>query len=297
MAVLARKGILILSKDGHRSSGLYRKIVELLARFGYASIREVMYGWSLNLTSAVDRLRYLEKAGLIGRFPSHTVPASFFCLTPVGRQMARHFGISEEVAGFVPSKYQLVSHHLFIIKVHLGLRKLLGDRLLGWTSERTLKAEQEAQAAVGNGKRVLDGELFLNVNKTRYKAHEGGKMTPLGEPTLEKWRCGIEVELSLKSPERYKKQFKDLASRVYDGLLKEQHYRMVVFFYTTPTLRDCLARHLKSGRYTLGDCVFYLVQIDEFLERLGEASVERIIDSTGIQVSALDMGEIKVVTQ
>jgi len=294
------KGGLILVKEGVRHSEVYREVLELLGRFGYASIDEVRYGLDLDQTKAWNRLWYLEHIGLIEQFKSHSVPASFYCLTPKGRQAARHFKVSDEVSAFTPCAYQPVSqqHHRSIIKVHLGLRKLLGDRFLGWTTERTLKAEQEARMALGNGKRILDGELFLNVKKTRYKAIGRGEMTPTGEFSFEKWRCGIEVELSLKSPERYRKQFKDLAGRVYDSLSKEQYYPMLIFFYTTPTLRDCLASHLKSGRYAFGDCVFYLAQIDEFLERLSEAPAEKFVGSQTKILTTSEISEVKwVVTQ
>src|SRR5438105_10477508 len=81
MGSLNVKGTAILSKDGHRHSQVYRGVMELLARFGYASIEEVRYGFHLNLQQAFNRLTYLEKAGLIKRFDSRTRPESFFCLT------------------------------------------------------------------------------------------------------------------------------------------------------------------------------------------------------------------------
>jgi hypothetical protein len=289
------KGSLILSKSWHKHIGVYRGILELLARFGYVSVREVMYGFQLSLTSALHRLSYLEKINLIHWFPSHTVPVTFYCLTNKGRQAIQRFNISDDLFHFTPSRYQFATqeHHRSTIRVYLALRKFLGDRFLGWTTEQRLKAE----GGTNREKRILDGELFLNVQKTRYKAQGEGEMAQVGEPTLEKWRCGIEVELSLKSPERYRKQFRDLAGQVYSLFDKQQLYPMVVFFYSSPTLHDRLAGHLRSGQYDFGNCVFYLIQIDEFLEKLGGTVIERIICSSSFHISSLEMGEIKVVVR
>ena len=288
-------GEFILSDEGVKYYRAYRVILELLARFAYASIREFMYAGPLTLRSAIRRLTYLEEAGLIQTFDSQTFPKSFYCLTPRGRKAVKNFAISDELSPFVPWHYQLVSqqHHRSIIKVYLGLQKLLGDRFLGWTTEQRLKAEGGANRE----KRILDGELFLNVEKTRLKSGEGGEMTPLGEPALKKWRCGVEVELSLKSPERYKDQFRDLVPQVYDSWGKVQHYPMIVFFYTTPTIHDALAKQLKSGLHNFGNCVFYLAQLDEFLERLGEAPVEKFIGAQSKIMTASVIGEARTVTK
>ena len=197
------KGSLILSQGRHKHSGVYREIMGLMSRFGYVSVREVMYGFQLNLGSALHRLSYLEKIKLIQWFPSLTIPVTFYCLTPQGRQAVRRFNISDELTHFIPSQYQPIAqeHHRAIIRVYLALQRLLGPRFLGWTTEQRLKAE----GGINKEKRILDGELFLNVRKIALQGpRETRNMTPLGEPALEKWRCGIEVELSLKSPERYK---------------------------------------------------------------------------------------------
>jgi hypothetical protein len=292
---VGNKGSLILSEGGHKHCGVYRGVLGLMSRFGYVSVREVMYGFQLNLDSALHRLSYLEKIKLIQWFPSLTIPVTFYCLTSQGRQAVRRFNVSDDLTHFIPSQYQPIAqeHHRAIIRVYLALQRLLGPRFLGWTTEQRLKAE----GGINKEKRILDGELFLNVRKTLYKAQGTGEMVGVGDSTFEKWRCGIEVELSLKSPERYIRQFKDLTPQVYDSWDKVQHYPMLIFFYSTPTLHDALAKQLKSGLHNFGGCVFFLIQIDEFLKRLGNTSVEKFIGSQNKTVTASEMAEARMVTQ
>jgi hypothetical protein len=142
----------------------------------------------------------------------------------------------------------------------------------------------------------MDGELFLDVEKTRYKEDGAGGLEKTGEPpSRAQWRCGVEVELSLKSPERYFKQFWDLASRVYNSVDDRQHYHMILFFYSTTTIHDRLAGHLRSNRYEFGKCAFGLVRLDEFLEKKGDAMAERFIGTDSIQIPMSEMSRIKVI--
>ena len=53
MSVLSVKGHRILAGLGHRNSSTYRSIMEMLARFGYGSIREVMYDQKISLRTAI----------------------------------------------------------------------------------------------------------------------------------------------------------------------------------------------------------------------------------------------------
>src|SRR5438067_436584 len=101
--------------------------MEILARFGYASIEEFRYGFNLPLQSAVHRLWYLEKAALIKRFDSRTRPGSFYYLSSEGREAVKAFQISDELVSFYPSDYKLANndHHRSIIKVFLALKEML----------------------------------------------------------------------------------------------------------------------------------------------------------------------------
>jgi hypothetical protein len=300
MQVLERQRTMILLEDGVKHGEIYRGVLELLARFGYVSIRELMYGWGLEVIPAADRLKYLRRTGLITRFPSLTVPTSFYCLTPKGRSAVQQFGISDELSFFTPGRYQLVyqEHHRSIIRVFLALRRVFGSRFLGWASERTLRAEEGARQEMSGGqKRVLDGEFFADIEKARFKVGVDGGLEPSGEAVREQWRCGLEVEISLKSPERYRKQFKELAHRVYDSLSGHQHYAMVMFFYNTRTLHDRLARHFKSGHYNFGSCIFYLAQIEEFLADPEHAVIEKFVGTESKTIVSSQMTQVRVVAK
>src|SRR5579863_4805861 len=113
MPVLDSKGVMILSQDSHKHSAVYRGILEMLARFGYCSGQEIMYGFDLDYKRSENRLAYLQKLGLIRGFPSGTVPPKFYCLTTHGRQAVTAFRISDENHRFFPSDYRLVEsdHH------------------------------------------------------------------------------------------------------------------------------------------------------------------------------------------
>jgi hypothetical protein len=70
---------------------------------------------------------------------------------------------------------------------------------------------------------------------------------------------------------------KDLADLVYNLLDKKRVYNLVIFFYSTRTIRDHLVREIQSERHTVGNCLFYVIQIDQFLQKRGEASVENLL--------------------
>ena len=88
MNEMERRGVFLLSECGGGKPSLYRGIVELVSRFGFISVEEVMYGFDLPAPKAMDRLKYLTKVGLLERFPSFTNHRSFYCLTPFGARMA-----------------------------------------------------------------------------------------------------------------------------------------------------------------------------------------------------------------
>jgi hypothetical protein len=282
---------MIFMKDRYLHSYIYRGIMELLARFGYVSIREVEYGFRLSLTKAVDRLHYLETQGFIQRFPSHTIPPSFFCLTSSGRQAVQGFNISEELISFYPRQYRLASqqHQRAIINSYLALKNALGSSFIGWISESNLKGEV--------ARRILDGELHLKVRKTLYTASPQGDYVPAldKDPDIEDWCCGVEVEISLKSPARYKKQFKGLAHQYYNWSGKEKHYPMYLFIYGTQTIHDRLLKELNNHEFD--KCFFLFVQIDELIAKQGDAILERWIGKSHITLPASDMTKVNVVVE
>jgi len=253
-----------------------REVLECLARFGYVSVEEIAYGCRITRASAQRQLKHLEKAELIHSFPSQTVPAQFQCLTAQGRQKVVELGLSDELSPFMPSRYQWVEqhHHRTISKVYFGLRHLLGPNFLGWVSERILKGEAES---IGKSqvweKRVLDGELYFTVNLDEVEKDNDGTLKPTGQVFREPWRCGIEVELSIKSTERYRRQFMALAD-VVQG--EKSPLPMIVFFYATPGIRERLFRQITQvTRADFGACVFCLAPVEEFLNGPGTCRLER----------------------
>jgi DNA-binding Lrp family transcriptional regulator len=254
-----------------------REVLGCLARFGYLSVEEVAYGCRTSRASAQRRLRRLEDAGLIRSFPSQTVPVEFQCLTTQGRQKVVELGLSDELSPFMPCRYQWVEqhHHRTIVKVYLALRHLLGPDFLGWVSERALKGEAEAAGKLSAWeKRVLDGELYLNVNIDEIEKDPSGLLKSTGQVFKESWRCGIEVELSIKSSDRYRKQFMALADIVQEG---KSPLSMIVFFHATPGIRERLLRQVAQVvRADFGACVFCFVSVGEFLCDPVSCRLERI---------------------
>ena len=106
MLVKEEKKRIILG-DGHMEYGsVYRGILELMGRFGYVSMDEVVYGYELSEQEARDRLKYLVRQGLIEPFSSLASPQYFYCLTNEGMFALRSYGISDEIHGFNPDSYR-----------------------------------------------------------------------------------------------------------------------------------------------------------------------------------------------
>jgi len=299
--IFTAAGYLILSRSGYKNSRVYQGIMEMLARFDYLSIEEVMYAFELPLMQAVHRLDYLEnRCGLIKRFSSHTRPKDFFYLTAGGRQVVRDFQISDYVSEFVPSSYAIAyqAHRRAIIKSYAALKILFGDKLLNWKNERQLQALEEYRQRQEYGhqhKRILDGECSLMIRQDRFTRDPDGNLQPLREEALwVEWRTGVEVELTAKSPRRYEDQFNELRHLVYDRWDKKQICNLVIFFYSTRTIHDHLVREIQSGRHDFGNCLFYVVPIDAFLKNPAEAAVEVYVGENSRTITGKDMGAVRV---
>lgn len=212
MPVLTQVGQDILKDGGQRNSEVYRGILRLLAQFGYASIEEVMYGFDLALQEAINRLTYLERSGFITRFISHVKPESFFYLTPLGRQAALNYRITDHLTEFHPSKYRLSmqSHHRLIVKAHLALKKVLKEDFQGWVSKNQLRSEGISGWEQGAKRRIFDGEFHMRIHKKRYNRDPETHSLTFIDSAEEVWRCALEMEIILKSIRRYEKQFLDL---------------------------------------------------------------------------------------
>lgn len=125
MNEMEKRGIFLLSEKWNGSQKVYRGILEILSRFGFVSIEEVMYGFDLTEQKAKDRLKYLVEVGLLQRFESFTKPRTFFCLSKLGFQMAEAHGVSDEIVSFGPALYNALNqrHDRMLTRIYLALRK------------------------------------------------------------------------------------------------------------------------------------------------------------------------------
>lgn len=269
---------------GGKHVGTYRSIMEMMAQFGYVSIREVMYELGIPLQKAIDRLRYLYFCGVVERFESETVPVHFYCLTKKGREEVERFGISEEIRPFQPAKdYNLIyqKHDRMLVKGWSCLKKVFGTDFIGFVSEKQLKMEN-----VGNGGRVMDGEFYLKVYKDGVNGNMDGKEIV--------WRCGLELERTLKSPSRYEEQFNSLSEQIFEDFFKESiRIPMILFLCGNPTVMDRLMREAKNHRFN--GCLLYFSLTDDFFEKYGECNVERWDGTSCVIVPAREMNRFSVV--
>jgi len=258
---------------------IYRLILELMARFGYVSVEEIIYGLGGQAQRICRRLDLLERAGFIKRFPSLTRPAEFFCLRAQGRRLCQLWGVSDTVADFVPSHYNalLQLHSRLIIKSYLGLRRLFGPDFQGWVSESTLRRE--------GGDRIFDGEFFVDM-----RLH----LQPAGEIMTERWRWGFELELSLKTPGQYEKQFDGLAWQVYDALRREQTIPALVFLCGSPPIFNRLLTHALRLPNEVGQCLFFFALAAEFFDRSADCPVVKVLRGQTTTIPAREMNAVKV---
>jgi hypothetical protein len=273
-----------------KHGGIYRGIMEIIARFGYISIREVMYLFDLPIQKAIDRLAYLYRSELVRKFESGTVPTHFYCLTQQGKLAIEWFHLCDEMRDFQPARdYNLIYQHhdRTLVRCYIALRKIFRNDLLGWVSETQLKKEY-----TGVGKRVMDGEFYLQVYKQQVKKEgAGGDYVNVGEAVGEKWKCGFELELTIKSQERYRKQFKALEDQIQktDGA---ENIKSLLFFYGSSAISDRLREQVL--KYHFGRCVFYFVSLDDFFVNLGESKVDRVIQDSKKEVLAKEINQLKV---
>ncbi len=297
MSKTMEKGQTILVRDLNENTKVYRWILELMSRFGYLSIDEIKYGFGLTPQVAIDRLKYLERAQFIQRFPSLTTPSTFFCLASQGRVVVKSHQLSDETHLFRPSDYRpfYQNHDRYLIRVYLALKKIFGENFQSWASERTLRQDSgvKKEEDLFQGRRVFDGEFGLMMHQTEFSRILAGQVKELGV-IRELWRCGLEVELSLKSPARYRKQFQSLASSVYDPLFKKQIIPLILFLYSTNTIYDRLVKHVQENSSSYGRCLCVFGQVDRFLNELGNAPLIQFLGSEVQEITAKELNHIHV---
>ncbi len=269
MLVKEEKKRIILG-DGHMEYGsVYRGILELMGRFGYVSMDEVVYGYELSEQEARDRLKYLVRQGLIEPFSSLASPQYFYCLTNEGMFALRSYGISDEIHGFNPDSYRPYhqKHDRTLVRIFCTLKKALGSDFQGWLSERSIR-KGESQKLILEAyreKRVLDGLFQMRVHKKKFTQDSQGELV-FQSSAVESWWCGLELELSIKSKVRYRKQFKALSECVYDRVNETQKIPLMLFFCGSSTIQDMLIKYQQEQGESFGKCIFIFCQVDRFLK-------------------------------
>ncbi len=238
---------MISSITAGKNAEVYRGILELAARFGYLSIEEVEYLFGCGRVTSMNRLDYLtNRAKLLQKFDSFTRPSNFYCLTHLGRELVRKLALSDEIIHFVPSDYRLFyqNHHRQLIQCYIAVRKVFGSRFIGWVSESQLKKEYTKT-------RVVDGEFYLRGDPEKFSSGDIVK-------------CWVELELSLKSPGRYRKQFSKLAEQVFDPFDKTQNIDRLYFLAGSLAIKERLKGY--SSRHDWGDCSIHFLWANEFFQ-------------------------------
>lgn len=279
MEEIKRRGLFLLCESGGEKAGLYRSILEMVSRFGFVSVEEVTYGFDLPLQKAKDRLKYLVKVGLLKRFESFTNPKTFFSLTSVGAQMVAAHAVSDEIVRFHPWQYNVLNqrHDRMLIRIYSSLEGIFHDNFKEWIGERTLRGNEDTSS------RVLDGLFQLQI----HKEFQGSNQTEL-------WWCGLELELTLKSAARYRKQFRSLSNMVYDPFEKKQKIPLMLFLYGTESIGQSLRKYWMEQRDHYGRCLFIFGQVDRFLQEKGGAPLLRCSGLESREITAQEMNRIKV---
>lgn len=288
------RGLFLLRESRRVGSETYRGIVELVSRFGFISIEEVMYRFDFPAQKALDRLKYLTRVGLLERFESFTIPQSFYCLSPLGIQMAEAHRVSDEIHAFRPSQYFGLNqrHDRMLVRIYLALRKIFGVNFKGWMGERTIRQNGNFSASPIDpaGLRILDGLFQLEIEKERIDPHEA--TAPI--VTKDLWWCGLELELTLKSAARYRKQFSGLAATVYDALGKTQKVPLVLFLYGTDAIGRTLRKYWSEQQDRYGQCLFVFGPADRFLKERGTTPLVRCLGPDTRDILAAEMNRVKL---
>ncbi len=293
---MERRGLFLLCADGRRRSVEYRGILEMVSRFGFISIEEVIYGFGLPFQKAKDRLKYLVTVGLLERFESLTTPKTFFCLSSLGAQVVAAHQVSDEIVPFRPWHYNSLNqrHDRMLIRIYSAMRDIFQDNFKGWVGERTLRQNGSLMPfTLGpSNARVMDGLFLLQVEKEK-SSNLSQAFTP-NKVEMETWGCGLELELTLKSAARYRKQFKSLTGTVYDAFGKNQRIPLVMFLCGTEAIAKALRKYWTEQRENYGRCLFVFGQVDKFLKERTTAPLTRCLGSEEREITAKEMNRVRV---
>ncbi len=295
--VREEKGLEILTEGACENGAIYRGILELMGRFGYLSFEEVLYGFPLTDREARDRIVYLARQSLIERFNSHTTPQHFYCLTKKGLTALQSLAISDEINPFDPKTYRPLSekHDRMLIRIFCALRKMLDVDFLGWRSEKTLRREESLNSILEahKEKRVLDGMFQMNVHKQKFLMNPESELVFKGT-TAEPWWCGLELELSLKSHQRYRQQFEALSDCVYDRNGENQLIPLMLFLCGSPAIHETLLKHQIEQSENFGRCLFVFGQAESFLTDTEQARLLLVFRGQTREVAGRELNQVRV---
>jgi len=297
MLVEEGKKTIYLTKGTCQNSLVYRGIMGLMAQFGYISLKEVIYGFDLAEQEARDRLKYLARQELIESFPSHTHPQYFYCLKKDGFEAIHSYGISTEVDEFNPKNYRpfMQNHDRMLVRIYSALGKGLGPDLDSWITEKRIRQEESLMPIfkVHKDSRVLDGLFRIQMHKTRFTENPTGQLD-FHDNTTGPWWTGLELELSMKSKERYKKQFDVLSECIYDRVEKIQRIPQMLFLCGNPAIEKALLGFQQDQPERYGSCVFVFGQAEAFLKNPKEAPLFRVLRRDRREIRGQDLNQIKI---
>lgn len=235
---------------GSRDGGIHPKtltermtgLLERVCQYDYLTIREVELFYA-NQTHAYRVLKFLEKEGLLGSFPTSMSPRTAYCLSSKGYRLLARAGRLRVPGRFRPEAYQI---HLFshktacakagiILESHPLVRDFLPEKLL-WSGRRR------------QGEKVCDGEFSLHVPQ------RGRSM-----------RVGLEVELTIKNAGKLADCFRDLEAR--------QDLGAVFWVCGERNLLRTLGRELRDRRWSAGQR-HLLTTLEELVANRHRVSLE-----------------------
>jgi len=297
MSVIKGKKIIFLKERGIENGLVYRGILELMGRFGYVSMEEVIYGFDLSEQEARDRLKYLIRQGFIKSFQSFAHPLYFYYLKSSGMTAVRSLGISDEINEFDPKRYKpfYQNHDRTVVRIFCALKKMVGPDFQGWLSERTLRKGESLKFIMEayRERRVLDGLFRIGVHKKKYAPDPQGELVFQGS-VIEPWWCGLELELSIKSKARYQKQFKALSECIYDRINEKQIIPLMFFLCASTTIQDTLIKYQQERTENYGRCVFVFGEVKSFLRDGENAVFVRYIGNRHDEIIGRDFNSIKM---
>lgn len=224
------------------------EILVLIAEYGYITVAEATILADGDERKARNHLGILLSQGKVKSFNTDLKPQKAYYLSNIGRKELESDGKANFIISFLPSKFSMITfyHRRQTIAVHLLLRKVLCDRFVKFIPDTILRKQS------GEREKVCDGELIATSRKG------------------EKIKIGVEVELSLKSPDKRKSAIEKLAERqkVIDpetGLeISINGLDRFFFFYNRPIVMQKMIETIKKNPLKKPT---YFLNINEFFSQ------------------------------